>query len=113
MDSSNIDLRAMLLPLSSRRSSNEEQQQYSRQRDSDMENEETEDHGCDVIPNLTWNERLIGFVTCLMFGYVLSFGSFFRIKELILGNPGMLSKHILKKGNYNQRSQHQTQQAIN
>ena len=30
---------------------------------------------------------LIGCGTCMVAGYLLSFGAFFRVKELIIGNP--------------------------
>jgi hypothetical protein len=49
--------------------------------------EEQQDDMCGFIPSMTWTERLIGCGTCMVAGYILSFGSFFRIKELILGNP--------------------------
>lgn len=38
-------------------------------------------------PSLTWKERLLGCATCMIGGYILSFGSLFRLKNLILGNP--------------------------
>lgn len=38
-------------------------------------------------PSLTWQERLIGCGACMVLGYLLSFGSFFRFKDLMLGNP--------------------------
>lgn len=38
-------------------------------------------------PSLTWRERLIGCATCMIGGYILSFGSLFRLKHLIMGNP--------------------------
>jgi Got1/Sft2-like family len=37
--------------------------------------------------SLTWQERLIGCGACMVLGYLLSFGSFFRFKDLLLGNP--------------------------
>lgn len=40
-----------------------------------------------LIPSLSWRERLIGCASCMIIGYLLSFGSFFRIKDLIMGNP--------------------------
>ena len=67
---------ASLLP---RRQTTEEQQAQVDEQQDDM---------CSLLPTLTWSERLIGCGTCMVAGYILSFGSFFRIKELILGNPG-------------------------
>lgn len=53
-----------------------------------MQDTEEEDEGCSLLPTLTFQERIIGCVSCMVFGYILSFGSFLRFKELILGNPG-------------------------
>lgn len=39
------------------------------------------------FPSLTWRERLLGCSTCMIGGYILSFGSLFRLKSLVLGNP--------------------------
>ena len=39
------------------------------------------------LRSLTWRERLMGCASCMILGYLLSFGSFFRMKDLILGNP--------------------------
>lgn len=47
----------------------------------------TEEEEESVFPSLTWQERLIGCVSCMIIGYIYSFGSLFRIKDLILGNP--------------------------
>lgn len=49
------------------------------------QSDEDEEESC--IPSLSWRERLIGCVSCMIFGYILSFGAFFRIKALMLGNP--------------------------
>lgn len=38
------------------------------------------------LPELSWRERLLGCAACMVTGYLLSFGSFFRIKDLLLGN---------------------------
>ena len=51
------------------------------------EAQEPEDDMCSLLPALTWTERLIGCGACVVAGYLLSFGAFFRIKELIVGNP--------------------------
>jgi Got1/Sft2-like family len=40
------------------------------------------------LPPLSWRERCIGCATCMIGGYLLSLGSFFRIFALIFhGNP--------------------------
>lgn len=39
------------------------------------------------FPSLTWKERLLGCGTCMVAGYILSFGSLFRLKTLMFGNP--------------------------
>ena len=49
--------------------------------------QEPEDDMCSLLPTLTWTERLIGCGACMVAGYLLSFGAFFRVKELIVGNP--------------------------
>jgi hypothetical protein len=36
---------------------------------------------------MTWRERLLGCGTCMVAGYLLSFGSFFRMTDLIRGEP--------------------------
>ena len=41
----------------------------------------------DKLPNLGWRERLLGCATCMVCGYILSFGSFMRMKDLLIGNP--------------------------
>jgi len=51
-----------------------------------IENEQPDDV-CSFFPEMTWRERLLGFGTCMVAGYLLSFGSFWRIKDLLLGNP--------------------------
>lgn len=68
---------ASLLPT---RQSTEEQQ---------LEAESQDDNNdvCGLLPTLTWTERLIGCGTCMVAGYLLSFGAFFRIKALVFGNP--------------------------
>lgn len=42
---------------------------------------------CALPCEMTWRERLLGCATCMVAGYILSFGSFFRIKDLLLGDP--------------------------
>lgn len=39
------------------------------------------------LPEMTWKERILGCTTCMIAGYLLSLGSFFRIKDLLFGNP--------------------------
>lgn len=52
------------------------------------EPEEPEDENlCSLLPSMTWRERLMGCGTCMVAGYVLSFGSFWRLADLVHGNP--------------------------
>ena len=39
------------------------------------------------FPTLTWQERMGGCLACMILGYILSLGSFFRMKDLMAGNP--------------------------
>lgn len=55
---------------------------------------EESDAGSDVLeelselcPKLTFQQRIIGFVTCFIFGYLITFASFSRFMELVEGNP--------------------------
>lgn len=48
---------------------------------------EDDDDLCSWLPEMTWRERILGCATCVIAGYLLSFGSFFRIKDLLLGDP--------------------------
>ena len=41
----------------------------------------------DELPSLALRERLLGCGTLMLCGYMLSFGSFMRMKVLIMGNP--------------------------
>jgi hypothetical protein len=41
----------------------------------------------DFLPSLSLRERLLGCATCMVCGYILSFGSFMRMKDLLIGNP--------------------------
>ena len=43
---------------------------------------------CAFCPVLSWQERIGGCLGCMVLGYVLSFGSFFRFRDLLAGNPG-------------------------
>jgi Got1/Sft2-like family len=40
-----------------------------------------------LIPTLSWRERCIGCGTCMVAGYLLSMGSFWRIADLLSGHP--------------------------
>ena len=40
----------------------------------------------EYCPTLTFKQRLIGFVVCAGFGYLLAFGSFFRVAACLAGN---------------------------
>ena len=42
----------------------------------------------DWLPSLTWKQRVIGCLSCMAVGYTLSLGSFFRMTQLLAGNPG-------------------------
>lgn len=41
----------------------------------------------DNLPNLSLRERLLGCATCMICGYLMSLGSFVRMKDLLTGNP--------------------------
>lgn len=70
-----VDLQS-LLP----KSSSEAQQERTWQ-------EEVEDDICSFLPSLTFQERVVGCLFCMLFGYVLSIGSWFRFKRLLFGDP--------------------------
>ena len=40
-----------------------------------------------MFPSLTYTQRLTGCLSCAAFGFLLSFGSFFRFTALLKGNP--------------------------
>jgi hypothetical protein len=48
----------------------------------------------DFLPSLSLRERLLGCGTCMIIGYILSFGSFMRMKDLLVGNPVPLVVHV-------------------
>lgn len=54
-----------------------------------QQQEESDDNQvcCGFLPDLSWRERLIGCVTCMVAGYILSMGSFWRLKDLVRGDP--------------------------
>lgn len=41
--------------------------------------QEMEEAVCSVCPSLSWRNRLIGYGACLAVGFVLTFGSLFRL----------------------------------
>ncbi|KAJ1454349.1 Got1/Sft2-like family-domain-containing protein [Pelagophyceae sp. CCMP2097] len=49
--------------------------------------EQVEEGCCEGCPKLTYQQRLIGFCLCFALGILIELGSFFRIVELIGGNP--------------------------
>lgn len=40
-----------------------------------------------LCPSLSYQERMIGFLTCFVLGFLLSLGSTFRLARLARGNP--------------------------
>jgi hypothetical protein len=54
----------------------------SREAESSEENE-----FLDCFPPLTWQDRLGGCLACMLMGYVISLGSFFRFRDLLQGKP--------------------------
>ena len=42
---------------------------------------------CSFLPELTLRDRLLGCGVCMVCGYLLSFGSFLRMRQLLGGNP--------------------------
>jgi len=44
------------------------------------------DDVCGCLPEMTWRERILGCVTCMIAGYLLSIGSFWRIKDLVINH---------------------------
>lgn len=49
--------------------------------------EELEEEICSVFPTMTYQQRLIGCLSCYGLGFFLSFGSFFKLMQLLAGNP--------------------------
>eukprot|EP00752_Nemacystus_decipiens_P010700 g9529.t1 len=49
--------------------------------------QEMEEAVCSVCPSLSWRNRLIGYGACLAAGFILTFGSMFRVAQLLTGNP--------------------------
>ena len=48
----------------------------------------------DRLPELSFREKLLGCGTCMVCGYLLSFGSFLRLSQLFTGNPVPLVVHV-------------------
>ena len=55
--------------------------------DNDYNNNNNDNDDAGLCMSLTWQERLIGCGACMILGYLLSFGAFFRFKDLMMGNP--------------------------
>ena len=77
--SSTFDYRSLLPTTTSARGSNSESSL------SENENDGGECCGYE-LPNLTLRERIIGCVTCMVGGYILSLGSLLRIFDLLFHN---------------------------
>ena len=41
----------------------------------------------ELCPKLSFQQRIIGFITCFIIGYLITFASFGRFMELVEGNP--------------------------
>jgi len=51
------------------------------------DNSQEQEELLSFLPSLTWQERLGGCLACMALGYIISLGSFFRLKDLLHGNP--------------------------
>ena len=49
--------------------------------------EEIESEVCSICPSMTYQQRLGGCMICMIIGFMISFGSLFRIVQLLTGNP--------------------------
>ncbi len=49
--------------------------------------EELEDEVCALCPSLTYKQRLMGCAFFMLAGFFISMGSFFRLKQLLAGQP--------------------------
>lgn len=49
--------------------------------------EEMEDALCSICPDLTYQQRIGGYITCFVVSFILSIGSFTRLVQLAQGNP--------------------------
>jgi hypothetical protein len=48
----------------------------------------------EIFCNLTWSERLRGYMVCSCIGYFITFGSVIRINEALHGDPTLLAFFI-------------------
>lgn len=48
---------------------------------------ELEEQVCSIFPTLTYQQRIIGCLTCLLVGFILSMGSTIRLIQLMKGDP--------------------------
>lgn len=48
---------------------------------------DSEDGSSSLFPDMTFKERLIGFGTCVIVGFLISFSSFGSFSELLVGRP--------------------------
>lgn len=49
--------------------------------------EEMETEICELFPTLTYQQRIIGVISFIGFGFLLSMGSLLRLVQLLHGNP--------------------------
>ena len=56
-------------------------------RQQQQQEEEDQLDVCSMFPSLSYQERFGGCILCMVLGYMLSFGSFFRFRDLVRGNP--------------------------
>ena len=59
-------------------------QQESLLDETSSSNDNNNEAACSCLPELSYRERILGCVTCMIAGYLLSMGSFWRIKDLLL-----------------------------
>lgn len=49
--------------------------------------EELEEEFCAFCPTMSYEQRLSGFIICMILGFIISMGSLFRLGQLLVGNP--------------------------
>jgi hypothetical protein len=49
--------------------------------------EEMEEQVCSYFPSMTFTQRIIGALTCMSIGFLISMGSTLRLIDLLKGNP--------------------------
>lgn len=59
--------------------------------------QEMEEAVCSVCPSLSWRNRLIGYGACLAIGFMLTFGSLFRLVHIVYLFP---SSYLTKLVSY-------------